>query len=404
MLRILLRMSENNHVLGVPAGSRTPEGLNLLFVDVFHQWLCENSLTFEDFTHTLFQGICSFYTKKDVAPVADGNSVFCSPNASFSSSNEVLNTNVPPTHGEIMIAGFAQAFIDANWEDIMKSSELQVWMTGIGTQTAYLRPLTVAGCNLVDKKARINKVVTLVLSALWNNWCNFEDKGGVKARTSTSETVPALHTSVADFLFKTLQRKLRSMRGTSSRKGRRGKNNKGDEDDDSDGEGDDEDEEDENKSVFTPQNSIDRTPKAKNSNKKQKIAEETRKQEEQQQIWDEEQEAELRYQKESTERRLAKEENEKRKREAAALAKVPIETPAMKEKRIAEALEYQRQKENSVIVKAPGQAKRRVTKNVAQELEKLHGDGIYPREKRESPRKVARTEKTGTKRVQNTVK
>ena len=63
----------------------------------------------------------------------------------------------------------------------------------------------------------------------------------------------------------------------------------------------------------------------------------------------------------------------------------------MKEKRLAEAAEWRRQKENSVIIKAPGQAKRRVMKKTADQLEGEHGSSIYPKENRESPRKVAKT-------------
>ena len=115
-------MSDNNTSFGIPHGSRTPAGLNSLFVDVFHEWLCENTLTFDDFTGGLLHGLHSFYTKNDVGPVTSINLGYGTPNSVASSSNEVINSNVVPTHGEIMFAGFSEAFIDANWENVKKSS------------------------------------------------------------------------------------------------------------------------------------------------------------------------------------------------------------------------------------------------------------------------------------------
>jgi len=211
-------MSVNNVPLGVPTESRTPEGLNLLFVDVFHDWLCENTLTFEDFTKDVLNCFRNLYTNPDARTATGVNFGFNTPTFSESSKYAHIDVNVMPTHAEVVVAGFSQSFIDTNWEEIKNSEEIQIWMTGIANQIPYLRPLSLPedeGGTLKDKKARINKVVTLVISALWNNWCNFGEKGGVKARNETNDFVPALHCSVAHFLFQTLQRKLRSMRGTS---------------------------------------------------------------------------------------------------------------------------------------------------------------------------------------------
>jgi hypothetical protein len=65
------------------------------------------------------------------------------------------------------------------------------------------------------------------------------------------------------------------------------------------------------------------------------------------------------------------------KEEAAALAKIVVETPGMKERRLAkeasEAAELKRKRNNSVTVKLPNEAKKKTTKKVADEYEKIYG-------------------------------
>ena len=330
------------------------------------------------------------------------------PNVADSLKNDFIDVNILPKHTEVVVAGFSQSFIDANWEEIKNSEEIQSWMLGIANQIPYLRPLAVPGTDggtLKEKKARINKVVILIISALWNNWCNFGDKGGVKARNATNDYVPALHTSVAHFLFQTLQSKLRSMRGTSSRKGRRGKKIKGEYDDVSSGSGNDgqgdegssSEEEDNDRAVTSKSKkpAPAEAKKRKKSSQKQKISEEERQkiaQIEQEKIWEEEAKAEDEYQSAAQERYRLRE-------EAAALARVVVETPGMKEQRLAkeaaEALELKRKRENSVTVKLPNEAKKKTTRKKADEYEKIYGTSIYP-DKRESPRKKGRTEESGS--------
>ena len=113
---------------------------------------------------------------------------------------------------------------------------------------------------------------------------------------------------------------------------------------------------------------------------------------EQQKLWDKEGEEEDAYQEAARERLRLRE-------EAAALAKIVVETPGMKERRLTqeanEAAELKRKRNNYVTVKLPNEAKKKTTRKVADEQEKIYGTSIYP-DKRESPRKKGRKEESGS--------
>ena len=92
-------MSENNVLLGVPIDSRTPDGLNVLFVNVLHQWLCDNTLTFQDFTVEALNAIRNFYTRPDVGSVTGVKFGYNTPNAANSSTiNDPLSNILPPLY------------------------------------------------------------------------------------------------------------------------------------------------------------------------------------------------------------------------------------------------------------------------------------------------------------------
>ena len=90
-------------------------------------------------------------------------------------------------------------------------------LSQLGTNLPYFASLNIPDGDYSDKKTKILKVVSLVISVLWNNGVDFDDLGGQKRRGETSEIVPAIHESVSQHLNQIILARLRSKRGTIKR-------------------------------------------------------------------------------------------------------------------------------------------------------------------------------------------
>jgi hypothetical protein len=80
---------------------------------------------------------------------------------------------------------------------------MQGWFNGMATTLPYLSVLSEPSFDNKQKKYRIKKIVPLILSVLYNNFCDFgENGGGKKSREDEgNDIVPLLHVDISNYVF-----------------------------------------------------------------------------------------------------------------------------------------------------------------------------------------------------------
>ena len=128
-----------------------------------------------------------------------------------------LHSNTEPSVDEVMACGFDQVFVDAKWSTIEKSVELDDWMKEVAITLPFLYSIALPNCNKLEKKRKIKLVVALVMSALYNNGCDFEHFGEKKPDAQLDDKVPIINAGVYSYLFDIIQTKLRYKRSNMKR-------------------------------------------------------------------------------------------------------------------------------------------------------------------------------------------
>ncbi len=194
---------------GVPRYAQTWETFSTEIIDIFHRYLVDKKLTLSDYVENVLE----------INGIVHSENHLQSPYYAVSSGDTMMNNSLItiPTHNDIIVQGFSQSFIDSDWVEVQKSVQMEQWCSQLANNLDFFASLRVPYGDHKDKKSKIFKVVSLIISALWNNGVNFGDLGGQKARGETSENVPAIHESVSSHLFKLIQKKIRSKRGTNRR-------------------------------------------------------------------------------------------------------------------------------------------------------------------------------------------
>ena len=74
-----------------------------------------------------------------------------------------------PTINEVVENGFSQSFIDAEWEKIYLTEQMDIWVSQLGYNLPFFTSLRIPDGDYSDKKPKVFKVTSLMISALWNN-------------------------------------------------------------------------------------------------------------------------------------------------------------------------------------------------------------------------------------------
>jgi len=199
---------------GVPATALTLDSFGKEVINILHGYLCNKKLTLSDYLIGILDsngiGIVDFngHTPSSVKKLGNQSVASCG----YSSVESVV-----PTYNEVISHGFPQFFIDQEWARIHRTEQMDVWLSQLGYNLPYFASLRIPGGDYSDKRPKILKVTSLIISALWNNGVNFEDLGGQKGRGELSEIVPPLGESVSKFLYKVILNRIRSKRGTIKR-------------------------------------------------------------------------------------------------------------------------------------------------------------------------------------------
>ena len=202
-----------NKNLGIPANLTTSTMLLDYLIDSGHEWLMDNNMSLDDFLFQLLN-----YVKAATVSIKE--------KVNYTNSNKALkiydnvsdfNSNVEPDVGEVMAAGFDQSFVDEKWETIEASGELDNWLMEISCYLPFLYSVAEPNCGLSEKRRKIRYVVSMVVSALYNNGCDFGINGGKKHDTQLDDKVPPINAGVFTTLYTRIQKKLRYRRSNRKR-------------------------------------------------------------------------------------------------------------------------------------------------------------------------------------------
>ena len=197
---------KNASNLGIPESLTTPDMFMIYLIDTCHEWLVDNNLVLDNFVYQILD--CIKIITSSTGPK------FNTPN--FQRSGDLMTT-VEPIIDDIMLAGFDPCFIDGEWTAIKKSVEMNDWMKEIAIGLPYLQSVSEPNCNMVEKRKKIKLVVSMVMSALYNNGCDFGDLGGKKPETQMGDKVPPINNEVYLGLYNQIQKKLRYKRSNRKR-------------------------------------------------------------------------------------------------------------------------------------------------------------------------------------------
>ena len=190
---------------GVPATALNWDSFGEECINIVHGYLCDKKLSLSEYLIGILDG--NGRTTSSVERLGNQSSF-----GGHSGGSSSL-----PTYNEIISQGFPQSFIDEDWEKIYRTQQMDIWLSQLGYNLPFFASLRIPGGDYSDKKPKILKVTSLIISALWNNGVDFKDLGGQKARAELSEIVPPLCESVSNFLYQVILNRIRSKRGTIKR-------------------------------------------------------------------------------------------------------------------------------------------------------------------------------------------
>ena len=132
---------------GVPATALTCESFGEELIHIFHGWLCAKNLSLSDYMVGILDGGVR------VPRTSSGERLGNKPSSSVLSSESYEL----PTINEVVEHGFSQSFIDAEWEKIYNTEQMEICVSQLGYNLPFFASLRIQDGDYSDKNQKFLK-------------------------------------------------------------------------------------------------------------------------------------------------------------------------------------------------------------------------------------------------------